>query len=197
MKKLILFSLFFSSIVYCQEKTNDKVAFRPDIAITFISNFYFGDNYLAKGHRSQSVGAQIKSDWLHYNNFNLGIGFEKSTQSVTDYSIGGNIDKTNTNSIILYLSYDLLTKSKFRISPEISYGNIELRQKDGSKFYGSQNGNRYGFGANLNYMLGKYFSLYSNVSLNFYNLNVQTTDEYTNYFNHANAISMSFGIKFH
>ena len=115
---------------------------------------------------------------------------------MTDFSIGGNSVKTNSNSVIGYFSYDLFKKSKFRISPEISYGGIELRQKSGGKFYGKQRGKRYGLGINLNYMISNYSSFYSNISYNFYDLNVETTDEFREYFNQARAMSISFGIKF-
>lgn len=197
MKSIVAFLLLVSAVVYSQDKKKEALEFRPDIAMTVLTNTYFGNNYLAKGHKSPSLGVQIKTDWLHYKNFNLGIGFEKSTQKVTDFSIGGTISKTNTNSVIGYFSYDLRKKSKFRVSPELSYGGIELRQKSGSKFYGKQSGKRYGLGVNLNYMVSTYTSFYSNVSYNAYNLNIETTEEYKDYFKNANAISISFGIKFH
>ena len=127
----------------------------------------------------------------------MGFGFEKSTQKVTDFSLGGDIDKTNSNSISGYFSFDILKKSKIRVSPELSYGGIELRQKKDGKYYGRQNGTRYGVGVNLNYMLSTYFSVYSNVSFNKYDLNVETTNEFIDYFNNANAVSISLGIKFH
>ncbi len=197
MKNLTLLFLLISSIVYSQKKTNPKLDFHPDITIAFITNSYFGDNYLAQGHQKQSVGFQIKSDWLHYDNFSLGFGVEKSTQKVTDFSLGGNIDKTNSNSAILFLSYKITLNSKLCISPEASYGGIELRQKSGGKFYGYQAGRRYGLGTNFNFELNKNAALYSNISYNYYQLNTRTTEEFIDYFNRSNAISVSLGIKFY
>lgn len=195
MKKLIVFFLFVSSIVFSQEKNKNQIDFKPDFAITIISNHYFGDNYLANGHQNPSIGVQIKSDWLHYNKFSFGFGLEKSTQKVTDYSIGGNIDKTNSNSFFGYLTYHYILNSKFSVNPEISYGGIELRQKNGKKFYGNQNGRIFGLGFNLDYKMNKYYSLYSHIGYNIYSLNTNTSKEFEDYFDKTNTISLSLGIK--
>lgn len=196
MKNLTLLFLLISSLGYSQEKKKEKLDFQPDIVLAIITNHYFGNNYLAQGHQNPSIGFQIKSDWLHYNKYSLGFGIEKSTQKVTEFSVGGNIDKTNTNSINLFLSYQFKMTSKFSIRPEFASGSIELRQKSGEKLYGSQSGERYGLGANLNYSLNKAIALYLNISYNRYDLNVKTSKEFINYFNNSNAITLSSGIKF-
>ncbi|MCZ8195994.1 MAG: hypothetical protein O9267_00125 [Flavobacterium sp.] len=197
MNKLFFITLLFSSFLWSQEVQNQQNLVHPDFAIGIVTNNYFGENYLSKGHQNRSIGIQIKSNWIHYNDFSLGIGLEKSTQKVIDKSIGGNIDKSNTNSIFGTLSYKIPVNNELIISPELNYGGIELRQKSGGKFYGEQNGTRYGAGININYMFEKYFSIYSNVSYSDYNFNTKTSQEYLDYFKNATAISISIGIKFH
>jgi hypothetical protein len=195
MKKNLLIIYVVCTQLYAQKTKNDPLDFQPDIAISIISNYYFGDNYLSKGHQNPSIGIQLKSEFLHYNKFNLGISLEKSTQKVTDFSIGGVISKTNSSSVVGYLSYDIYKKSKIKLSPEFNMGQIELKQKSGKKKYGTQNGMQYGIGLNINYLKNKKMSYYSNLSYNRYLFNVATSSEFTDYFNHSNSFSLSFGIK--
>lgn len=194
---IILSTLFLSSILWSQKKVVAESFSHPTFSLTLISNNYFGENYLAKGHKSNSIGFQFKHEFAHYKKFNLGFCFEKSTQKVTDTSIGGNIDKTNTNSIIGFISYKIPITNKLDISPEINYGGIELRQKYGSKLYGVQNGSRFGIGLNLDYMIKKHISVSSIIGYNKYNLNTKTSSEFQDYFNTAEALSFSLGLKLH
>ena len=196
MSRLLIIAILISSITHSQKINKEKLEFYPDIRISIVTNHYFGENYLAKGHQALSIGAQLRSNWLHYNNFSLGIGVEKSTQKVTEYSIGGNIDKTNSNSFFGHITYKYTLNSKFSVSPEISYGDIELRQKSGNKFYGRQHGQRYGFGVNFDYKLKKHAALFSTIGYVVYDLNTRTTNEFQDYFNKAQAISLSLGFQF-
>jgi hypothetical protein len=192
----LFLSILFSTLIFSQEeKKKSQINFQPDFALTIITNHYFGDNYLAKGHQNQSIGIQLKSDWLHYSNFSLGFGIEKSTQKVTEFSIGGNIGKTNSNSFFGYLTYKNNVNQKFSLSPEISFGGIELRQKKGEKFYGSQSGQRYGVGVNLHYIMTKSFSFYTTIGYSLYRFNANTSEEFKKYFDRSNSINLSLGIK--
>lgn len=195
MKKILLLLFAVCTQLYAQKNKNQQLDFQPDIALSVISNYYFGDNYLSKGHQNPSIGVQLKSEFLHYKKLNLGISFEKSTQKVTDFSIGGVISKTNSSAVVGYLSYDIYKKSKIKLSPEINMGQIELKQKSGKKKYGTQNGIQFGVGLNFNYLKNKKHSYYSNLSYNRYQFNVATSSEFTDYFNHSNSFSLSFGIK--
>ena len=194
-KNILLFLLLFSSFVWSQENEVAKIFSHPTFAFTLISNNYFGDNYLSKGHEN-SIGIQFKHEFVHFKKINLGFGFEKSTQKVTDTSIGGNSNKTNTNSIFGFISYNIPINNSFEISPEINYGGIELKQKNGNKLYGIQQGYRFGLALSLDYKIKKHLSIYSTIGYNKYNLNTKTTSEFVNYFNSANAISYSLGLKF-
>lgn len=197
MKKIILLSsLFISHFIWCQKSEVAEGLSHPTFSLSIISNNYFGENYLAKGHKSNGFGFQFKHELFHYKNFNLGFGIEKSTQKVTDTSIGGNIYSTNSNSVFGLVSYKIPIITTFAVSPEINYGRIELRQKNGSKLYGVQNGTRFGLGLNLDYMIKKNVSISSLVSYNKFNFNTETSPEFINYFNNSKAISISLGLKF-
>jgi hypothetical protein len=199
MRSIIFLFLLFSNLIFSQEteKKKNQVTFKRDFALTLITNHYFGDNYLAKGHQNLSMGFQLKSEFLHYRKFRLGIGAEKSTQKVTEFSIGGNIDKTNSNSFFGTLTYTCDINTKFSLSPEISFGGIELRQKDGGKFYGKQNGQRFGVGINLNYLMTKSLSIYNTIGYSFYQFNTNTSEEFKKYFDRSNSVNLSLGIKLH
>lgn len=196
MNKLTFTILLYSSFLFSQENEIAKCFSHPTFSISMVTNNYYGENYLSKGHKSNSIGFLFKHEFIHYKKFNLGLGFEKSTQKITNTSIGGNIDKTNTNSIIGFLSYKIPITNKLDISPEINYGGIELRQKYGSKLYGVQNGSRLGFGASTDYMIRKHLSLNLALGYNKYNLRTETSTEFLNYFNTSESITLSLGLKF-
>jgi hypothetical protein len=195
MNKIYFLLILSTSLVFGQEKNKNRLIFNPNFTISFVTNNYFGDNYLAKGHKDPGYGFQMRSDWLYFNKFGFGFGVEKSTQKVSDFAIGGNIQKTNSNSIFCFLTYNFNINQKLSLNPEVNFGGIELRQKSGGKFYGQQNGQRFGSGLNINYKINKTFSIFSNVGYSIYRLKTNTSDEFINYFNRANSINFSIGIK--
>lgn len=195
MKKLLLLFLLFSQFVYCQEK-NNKLQFKPKLGLEVKSNYFFGKNYLAKGHKNPSVGFLFKMNVLEYKKFNFGFSFENTILKVSDYSIGGNIDKSNIALYNAYLSYPLAISKEITLEPNIFYGQLFLKQKNGSKNYGTQNGNDLGIGGIINYKINKTITIYSNVSYSHYFLKVNTTPEFEKYFNNSNCLSLSLGINF-
>ncbi|MFN7044773.1 MAG: hypothetical protein ACK4M1_06220 [Flavobacterium sp.] len=197
MKKIYTILLLISfQILIAQELDQEKLKFNPKISIGFITESFFGDNYLSKGHKNPSIGAELDFQMISYSNFNLGFGFKKTTLSVEDKAIGGNIDKSNMNSINGFISYDAFKYNKFQFIPSLSYGAIEIRQKDGSKLYGVQNGNYFEVSIKTNYVLKNKINLYSKIGIAKHFLNVNTTNEFKSYFNHSNSINLSLGIQF-
>ena len=196
--KNIFFIIFCFSfqLTISQEVGKKEFLFNPKISIGFITQSFFGDNYLSKGHKNLAIGAELDFQILSYSNFNLGFGLKKSTLLVEDETIGGNINKSNMNSISGFISYDAFKYNKFQFIPSLSYGGIEIRQKDGSKLYGVQNGNYFEASIKTYYALKNKINLYSKIGMTKYFLNVNTTNEFKSYFNHSNSINLSFGIQF-
>jgi hypothetical protein len=204
MKNYILYFFLFSNIIWSQENTRaiqketiPKEGFKIIAKLNFelVTNFYFGKNYLAKGHANPAIGGNFRLDFYQYNNFKLGVSLGKSTIKVSDFSIGGNINRTNINNIGVNLLYDYNISEKVSISPAIKYCGVQLRQHTNSQFYGSQNGSIAGLSVDLNYNVDKNIKLYTNIGYNRYFLNVKTSQEFQSYFDNSNAINFTFGIK--
>lgn len=196
MRKIYYIFLISFQLVLSQEIIHKKLEFNPKISAGFITESFFGDNYLSKGHKNPSIGAEFDFQLISYSNLNLGFGFKKTTLIVEDKAIGGNIDKSNINSFNGFISYDLFTYNKFHFIPSFSYGGIEIRQKDGSKLYGVQNGNYFNVSLKTIFFIKNKINLYSKIGITKYFLNVNTSDEYKSYFNHSNSVNLSLGIQF-
>ncbi|WP_291115827.1 outer membrane beta-barrel protein [Flavobacterium sp. UBA6135] len=193
MKKYIYSFLLLSSFAWGQNE--EGLRFKTELGIGFINHVFLGDNYLSKGHKKHAVGAVLKLNLLRYTNFILGFEFEKNTSKVADFAIGGNIDKTNMNSFRGLLSYRVYTSERFTFDPQIKYGTVDLRQKSGSKFYGNQKGSTIGIGVDVLYNFSDGLAVFSNVGYNYYHLNVNTTPEFKDYFNHSHSINLTIGLK--
>lgn len=193
MTKNIVFFLLFSTVVFCQDKNREMIKFTPEASFAFSSQLYMGENYLSKGH-NDGIGAYFKINFVTYKKFKLGIQFEKTTQKVTDKAIGGNIDKTNSICLGGVISYQVFTNNKITFEPQIKIAEVTLRQKDGSKYYGSQNGTQVGISSDIIFKFNKTLSIFTNIGYNYSFLKVQTSPEYKNYFNNSQAINLSIGL---
>lgn len=192
-------TILFVANAWTQEpKIKPETDFKiiADIHLTGTTNYFFGDNYLAKGHRDPSFGAAASLYLFQYKNIKFGGTLEKSTINVSDVAIGGNIKKSNINAAYLSVLNDIKISKRFIVSPEFTAGFLQIRQKNGAKFYGSQYGYRIGLGANLNFKLSNDVIIFSNLGYNRYILEVQTSDEFKDYFNHSNSINFNLGFKF-
>ena len=196
MKRIYLLLILVFQISFGQVDKNNTVQFKADFGLKFKSNYFFGDNYLAKGHKNPAIGLNINWKFLEYKRLQLGVSFEKSTLHVVDYSIGGNIDKSNITIYYTNLGYQIPLNSKLSLEPNIFYGQLFIKQKRGSKKYGIQNGNDLGIGLCVNYRLNKSIQVYSDVALSHYFLTANTSQEFENYFNSSNCLSLSLGYKF-
>lgn len=193
MKKSILFLVLFSTLAWSQTEKKEQIEFTPEASFAFSSHFYLGDNYLSKGH-NDGIGGYLKLNFISYKNFKLGFQFEKTTQKVTDKAIGGNISKTNSNSLGGVISYQLYPNNKIAFEPQFRISGLQLRQKDGSKFYGSQNGTQIGISSDVIYKFNKTLSIFTNVGYNYTFLKVETNPAYKDYFNNSQSINVSIGL---
>jgi hypothetical protein len=179
-----------------EDETEKDLKIIADINVTGTSNLFFGNNYLAKGHKNPSLGVNISLYVFQYKNIKFGGTLEKSSINVSDITIGGNIKKSNINSAYISVLNDIKISKRFVLSPDLTAGFLQIRQKNGAKFYGSQYGYRIGLGVDLNYKLSNDVVIFSNVGYNRYILDVQTSDEYKKYFNNSNSVNFNFGFKF-
>lgn len=193
MKKCIVLFVLFSTFTWGQTDKNEQIEFTPEASFAFSSQFYLGDNYLSKGH-NDGIGGYFKFNFITYKKFKLGFQFEKTTQKVTDKAIGGNIAKTNSNSLGAIISYQVFTTNKLAFEPQFKLASLELRQKDGSKFYGSQNGTKIGISSDVIYKFNKTLSIFTNVGYNYSFLKVETTPAFEDYFNNSQSINVSIGL---
>lgn len=194
-----LIIVLFVANAWSQEQENkleNDFKIIADINVTGTTNYFFGDNYLAKGHKNPSFGAAVSLYLFQYQNIKFGGTLEKSSINVSDVAIGGNIKKSNINAAYISVMNDIEISKRFVVSPDFTAGLLQIRQKNGAKFYGSQNGFRIGLGANLNFKLSNDVIIFSNIGYNRYFLEVQTTDEFKKYFNNSNSINFNIGFKF-
>ncbi|WP_290801283.1 hypothetical protein [Flavobacterium sp.] len=133
---------------------------------------------------------------MSYSKFNLGIGAKKTTLSVVNKAIGGNIDKSNLNLWYGFISYILYKKNKILVSPQFSLGEIYIRQKDGSKLYGVQKGNHFSIDIKSIFLINKNFKVYSKIGFTEFFLRTKTSKEFENYFNQTHSINLSLGLEF-
>ena len=194
MKCFAIIFLLLTNVLFSQENARENI-FKPEFKIAATTTFYFGDNYLSKGHANPAFGATIQLNLFEYQNFKLGGMLQKSTLKVSEYSLGGNIERSNINQVKANVAYKIDLK-KFIIMPEICYGGIEINQKTEKKRYGTQKGKTIGFGLNTNYKLSNMVEIYNNISYDYLLLNINTTPEYANYFDKGNAINISLGFSF-
>lgn len=192
MKKTFLL-LLFSALAWSQEKPKKDFRVIPEFYFGFALDSFQGDNYLAKDHKSPSIGGQMKINLLHYKNFNLGMVLNRGSINLSDEVLS--IARTNINSLGGAISYSYLVNKKWILAPEISYSKSELRQKESSGTYnfGDQDGNKVSFGINVKYKLYRQIGLFAAVHYSHYNLQVNTTPEFQNYFDHTKAITFSVG----
>ena len=197
MKNIILL-LFISNFIWSQEQSKPTTAginLVNEIQLGATTSLFIGNNYLAKGHFKPNIGFNISINVLQFNNFKLGGSYERISLKVSDYSIGGNIEKTNMITATVNLLYNFNVSKKLLVSPQLKYGASGLNQKNGSKSYGSQNGNTIGISMNFNYKFDKTISIFSNIGYNHYTFTTNTTNEFQNYFDNSNSLNLTLGIQ--
>lgn len=196
MKRIYLVLLLVFQLGFGQKKESNRIEIVGDLRLAVKTNYFFGDNYLAKGHKNPAVGFAFNWNFLEYKKIRFGVSFEKNTLQVEDHSIGGIIDKSIITVYNSNLCYQIPTKTKLSFEPTIFYGQLYIKQKNGDKNYGIQDGNDFGIGVCVKYKLDKYIQVYSDVTLSHYFLTANTSQEFENYFNSSNCLSLSLGCKF-
>ncbi|MEN9447486.1 MAG: hypothetical protein RJA25_776 [Bacteroidota bacterium] len=194
MKKIFYAFLLFLQCSFAQneEKAEKKLSFKPDFSINAIIPFHSGTNYLADAAKS-NFALGIHLNFLKYNNFLLGMGFDYVNYSITDVSKGGDLGGRNLRSIYGRLGYRQSIIKKLEINPYVGMGYANLNS---SKMrYGKQEGIDYRIGANINYKLNQHLAPFIGVCYLQSKFKVNgAAPEYVSYFDHSKMLQLIVGL---
>ncbi|MEO5777977.1 MAG: outer membrane beta-barrel protein [Flavobacterium sp.] len=192
-----LLLLLFSSIVFAQ---NDNEAKKPELTFKINARFQllypiqFGNTALAKAHEPK-LGVSAQMNFLNYQNFKAGFGFDFVTYKITDKQMIANLSNSKYTSAYFLLSYEYKLNEKFLISPNIGYGSASLELGSRSSRFGKQNGNEIRIGGVIDYKIGKSTYAFGGINYVTNSLDVETAPEYQSFFSKANQIQLSIGIR--
>jgi len=206
MKKavLIIVSLFVFTNLFAQEEervldsTNvDKVKYQQfdeSFRIYYIFPGAFGDNMLAKANEGK-LGFGMSLSLITIYNFYLNAGFEFSQYDVTDASLAGNIEHTNITNYFGEIMYKIPVYKKVTVNPKIGIGYADVRQKTGSKKYGTQSGTSYNAGFNIDHSVTKSFMVFAGVNYSLLTPETETKSEYKSFYGTLHQLNIVVGIK--
>jgi hypothetical protein len=191
--------IFYSTSLIGQEiiskKENSKLDFKPYFSIGISVPIQFGNTALAKGHGS-GVGFAAELGVLTYQKFYVGLGTDSNAYNVTNQAIIGNYPISKHNSYYGFLSYEFNVIDKFSLSPSIGFGSSELVIKKSGKRRGEQDGNEFRIGTSINYNFNTLNALALKVNYinNVYDVN--TNEEFQDFFSKSNQIQIAIVYKF-
>jgi hypothetical protein len=191
-----LLFILISFKCFGQEQKEQKIfRFEEEFSIYITQNNTFGDNFLAKANKPKiGFGAEIVIFKIY--DFGLGFGLEKGYHTVTNKAIGGNISSTNSTLANVNLIYNIKLNNTLRLDPFIGIGEFHLIQRTGKKRFGKQKGTNFGIGTNISYKLNNSISLLSGIKFNYSKLNVNTNEEFIDFFDNAQIVQLKMGLLF-
>lgn len=180
---------------YGQEiKTSSIISFKPEFRLNAIIPNNFGDNYLAKANQSNiGIGANI--NFLDFRHFQLGMGYDFISYSVTDVTKAGNIESSRYNSVYGILGYESQLSDKFYLQPYLGFGSVKLNFKSDDRSFGHQTGNNFRIGFNLDYKLDKTICIFAGLSYISNNYDIKTAPEYISFYDNSKMLQINIGIK--
>jgi hypothetical protein len=195
-KKVFFLILFVTSIGFSQteEVKKSDFDFIPTFRLRAIVPISQGDNFLAKANK-ESIGFGVSSYFAKYKNAMVGFGYDFISFRTSDSAIAGNINASNLNSIYGSVSYRFILNDQITIEPLFGYGYSFLQFRSGLRGFGKQEGHDYRFAVYTDYKLAKRFGMFLGVGLLNSKLSINTSPEYTNFFDHASTLQISLGIK--
>lgn len=195
MKKLFL--LLFSQLVFSQANdTQEGFRLKTDLTIKGFMPVHFGTNFLSKSNTAD-IGVGIFVDFIKFNKFSVGTGFNYTYYSISDVTRGGNIRSSRLNSFYGNVSYAIDINENLKIIPDLGFGSATINFKTGSRNYGSQNGNELRIGVTTNYKLSDF--LYATAGLNYVSAKyyINTTPEFVSFYDNSKILQLSLGLKFY
>ncbi|TRW25836.1 porin family protein [Flavobacterium zepuense] len=208
MKKavFIIVALFVFANLQAQEEEEERVydstyidkvkyqQFDESFRVYYIFPGAVGDNVLAKANKAK-LGFGMSLSLITVYNFYLNAGLEFSQYDVTDASLAGNIDHTNITNYFGEIMYKIPVYKKITVNPKIGIGYADVRQKTGSKKYGTQSGTSYNAGFNVDYAVTKSFMVFAGLNYSLLKPETETKSEYKSFYGTLHQLNIVVGIK--
>ncbi len=193
---LLLITTLFFQVAYSQEaSTADKVQFDGSFRIYGAKYFNFGNNFLAKAN-NDIIGFGVDFSVLKFKDFSASAGYERVNYSVTDFQKAGNISGTRLNSFNFKLLYEQELSKRFSVQPFVGIGGPTLSFRSGRRQFGKQNGTDFKIGFNTDYYISKNFAFFITTEYILSKYKIQTVPELVKFYEDANALKFSLGIRF-
>ncbi|WP_417212995.1 hypothetical protein [Bizionia sp.] len=200
MKHFLIVILLCPVFVFAQEnrRTEFESEFepRPEFYIYMINHNNFGDNYLSEANDPNFLGVGLQINAFKAYNFKIGIGGEYMEYTVTNKTLGGNINKSFYYAAYLKLQYEIDFKDSWAVEPLIGIGRTRIHQKSGSKDFDDFYGTAFYIGSNLLYKFTDHVAVYLGAYYNYTQFDVKTAAAYKDFFQKANQIQVQLGLIF-
>ncbi len=187
--------LFWNVSLAQSESDSDNLKVNTTIRFQTFFPIQLGNTALAKAHKPRP-GFSAQMNFLDFKNFKFGWGFDLCTYDITDKEMIANLSTSKYSSIYMLLSYEYKLTDKIQITPNIGYGSASLALGSRASRFGTQTGNEFRIGSNIDYRIGRAIFLIG--GLNYVNngFDIDTSPEYESFFSKANQIQINFGIRF-
>jgi hypothetical protein len=195
---ICLLLVLCSGIAFAQNETTapkPQLEFKINARFQIIYPIQFGNTALAKAHNPR-VGFSSQVNFLNYNNFKAGFGFDLVTYDIADQQLIANLSTSKYTSYYVLLGYEYKLNPKIQITPNIGYGSASLDLGSRNSRFGKQNGNEFRIGGILDYEIGRGTAVFCGVNYITNTFDVETAPEYKSFFSKANQLQLSLGIRF-
>jgi hypothetical protein len=194
---LSLFALLLFSAVSLGQNTSMVKDLEVDtyFRIQTIYPIHFGNDALAKAHKPRP-GFSAQMQFLDYRDFKLGFGLDLVTYDITDKQMIANLSTSKYTSAYVLISYEYRVTPKIQITPSIGYGWASLALGSRASRFGTQEGNAFRIGTNVDYKIGKTIYIFGGANYVYNTFEVKTSPEYESFFSKANQIQINFGVRF-
>ncbi len=196
--KNVLFILLFlvSSCVLGQDKREEKKSIvQPFFRLSLLNHSQLGNYSLAKDFKS-ALGVNMALSIVTVKRFSFVTGFHYNTYEITNPQNVGNINWLIFRSLYAEIDYTVPVTNEISVVPLISCGYVENQYTSGSRKFGIQDGSEFKVGSIINYRFNKVLSVFAGCNYAMTNLDIETAEEYVDYFGKAKRIEVQFGLKF-
>jgi hypothetical protein len=193
MKNLFLYFFIASSFITFAQKDNSF--FELNLFINYENGIQ--DNQLNQAH-NYGKGLGIECSYIIKKNLKFGVGFQYNRFGVIDESFIGNYSSTRFKDFYLMVSYQYTIYKKFSIEPNVQLGISYLKQLADDSTYDTNSmasNLNFNYGMALNYRLSNKTILFLRSEFVTRNFEMNTVDQYKDFFNNNKTFSMNLGIK--
>ena len=184
--------LFFVKLSLAQFK------FSPDIAIFYQLNVPQSNTLLGDAHQN-GQGFGMESNFIKYNHWLFGAGFNTQLYQITDVALAGRFDNTKINSMYLMTSYEIKLNQKWTVLPTFHLGYSSFNQRrrefnrDVKKTYSNIDFN---LGLNIEYNLHEGLHACLGGFYQYKKFDFKTSSAFENFFNHQVGFGFRAGLKY-